>query len=105
MIWFKNMTLIRRDNKVFQSGHYKTLVAPENRGVFVFARYLPSGDVGVVAVNRTDREQKIRIRKSDLPIDQWQNQLYNPLINGVKKIRSREQITFTLKPQQGQVWI
>ncbi len=104
-VWYKNMGLIHRDNDVFHTGKYQTIEAYGERDVFAFARYKENGDVGLVLVNRTDRVQQIQVRKTDLPIDNWQPQLYNPLNNGVKKIRSKEQIIFKLEPLSSQVWI
>ncbi len=104
-IWYKNIGLIHQKNEVFHTGRYKTLVADQNRDVFMFARYMKNGDVGLVIVNPTEHAQKIRIHKTDIAVEEWQPQLYNPLTNGVKKIQSQETIIFEIRPRSEQVWI
>ena len=64
--WYRQLAGIRNANEVLQTGRIETLVAPEGRDVYAFARYKEELKPAVIILNREDSKQTVSI-EGDLP--------------------------------------
>ncbi|NGP87026.1 glycoside hydrolase family 13 protein [Fodinibius halophilus] len=99
--WYKKLGAIRNAHLPLRIGEFQELAVDNARNHFCFARILNQKMFCIVAINRSDRTQKVSIPLSNFDIPE-NNHLEN-LVTGTRINVKDEQATLTLSPVTGAI--
>lgn len=99
--WYKKLGNIRNKHLVFRTGFFDQLAVDNDRNTFAFARFLNEQMFALVAINRSEKSQKVRIPLMNFEVKD-EKHLEN-LITGTRVYIDNKHAVVTLPPVSGAV--
>lgn len=99
--WYKKLGNIRNQHLVLRTGKFDQLTVDNDRDTFVFARFLNEQMFALVALNRSENSQKMRIPLMNFEVKEGKH-LEN-LITGSRIQVEEQQAVITLPPVSGAI--
>jgi glycosidase len=99
--WYKKLGNIRNNHLVLRTGNFEQLTVDNDQNTFAFARFLNEQMFALVAINRSEKSQKLRIPLMNFEVKKGKH-LEN-LITGTRVHIEDQRAVITLPPVSGAI--